>query len=542
MDVYGPYLVIILSVFVMIILSHRSFTQEEVSFNGGFVSPSLLTNRFSLGWGFVVYFFLVMLAYTVITYYWGPLSVIISPFVQGTDLEKLTAAGDKTPRAIVPIVVAVGAAVALSWDAKYNPFGIILKFAHDLIRVPDKALTTLEQLKLAKFRRLASADAASIAADEDILECEESYFNLDRKTLLYRWAHLCHLRYLLIGYLRVEPKLGEWQTGKRGRAAQVITELNWADLDKSYRDLAPRFGSWRKSADRDPDEAIEIFSAINELKERHYRVLACLIVCMSGNEREVWEQLQSLSEDPVNPIPGNVALYLTLFCVNLFASILIGRELATFLYLHFIGSSDKIQNLDVERLKFWFLVSLVIFFTPIVLMFLFRRVMHDQFPFKEKRHWALYASFGVLAFIMAILVLPELPYNGPRPEWFSGIYWNCVWASYLWGLTPCFLTGMVAYRMDSPAGCKDLTRNVFLDRAKIASVCALVSGLFSFLGAVGAENLSNSERFVVVFTVTLLGATTGWLSRFKTDSYPSMVRRETGLSPQSLGAQSAASG
>ena len=81
---------------------------------------------------------------------------------------------------------------------------------------------------------------------------------------------------------------------------------------------------------------------------------------------------------------------------------------------------------------------------------------------------------------------------------------------------PCLLTGMVAYRMDSPATCKDLPRAVLLDRTRVALICAAAGGVFSFLGALGSSTLSSPEKFVVVCTVTLLGGTAGWLSRFKT--------------------------
>jgi hypothetical protein len=509
-------LVILLSILLMTILAYRSFALREVQFDGAPVAPNLLTNRLYLSSGFIFYWLLIMLSYTIITYYWGPLSKIVAPYLKDTPLEKLVGDGNRTPDTLVPLVVACAAAWALVWDAKYNPFRIMLEFALDLIRVPDKAMTTLEKLRAAKFRRPPPEEAAIIAADEDILNCEADDFRLDRKDLLYRWAHLCHLRYLLFEYLRDDPERGHAWVDRHRRGAQVITRLKWADLDKSYREVAPRFGTWRKSTNRDLDEAIEIFSGINDLKEKHYRLLACLIVCVSGNEREIWERLQKLSRDPVQPVPGNLTLYLTLFCTSLFVSILIGRELSVSLYLNLIGPSDTIAHFDIDRLKYWVLVSLLIYTPPITLMFAFRRWMRDQFPFNEQRYWGIYASFGLLAFITTILVLPELRFHGHAPQWFSPEYWGSVWDDLLWGLMPCFLTGTVAYRMDSPASSTDLRRDVFHDRARLALICAAAGGVFSFLGALGSLTLSPPEKFVVVCTVTLLGGITGWLSRFKT--------------------------
>ena len=142
------------------------------------------------------------------------------------------------------------------------------------IRIPDKATTTLEELRLAKFRRLQPEEAALIAGDEEILECDKMYFALDRKTLRYRWAHLCHLRYLLIKYFREPgPGASEATRARRRRGAKIITALEWAQLDRSYRQLAPRLAAWRRGADKDPGDAIDIFSEISELKEKHYRVL-----------------------------------------------------------------------------------------------------------------------------------------------------------------------------------------------------------------------------------------------------------------------------
>lgn len=242
---------------------------------------------------------------------------------------------------------------------------------------------------------------------------------------------------------------------------------------------------------------MEIFSDISELREKHYRVLACLIVCVSGNEREIWEQMQMLTDAPIEVPSGNLVLYLTTFCFNLFASLLIGRELSILFYLEFISYTDKIVSLDVNRLKFWFSVSLIMFFAPIALMFAFRRLARVWFPFKSRRYWDIYTFFGVVAFIISVLVLPELTYSRALAPLFSADYWSMVWAALYFGLTTCFLTGIVAYRMDSPASCKDTPKKILADHMSVALICAGAGGLFSFLGAVGSPNLSNPERFVI---------------------------------------------
>jgi hypothetical protein len=510
---YAASVVILLSVCLMTILAYRSFALHEIQFYGAVVTPKLLTSRLNFHRGLLFYWCIIILSYAVITFYWGPLSTVVGPYVKDTPLEKLIGEKSQTPAAIVPLVVAGAAAWALAWDAKYNPFRVMLEFALDLTGVPGQATITLEKLRAAKFRRLTPDEIAAIVADDDILNCKADDFGLDRKSLLYRWAHLCHLRYLLVSFLR-NP--GRGRTWIDRRSAEVITKLNWADLDKSYRELAPRFKTWRESADRDLDEGIEIFSDINDLKEKHYRQLACLIVCISRSEHEIWTRLQELSRDPVTPMPGDPALYLTLFCAGLFASILIGREISISLYLNLIGPSAEIVHFDIARLKFWFLVSLLIYTPPIAVMFAFRRWMRDRFPFNTKRYWSIYASFGLLAYIITILVLPELPFRGHAPQWLRAQYWDGVWDAALWGLMPCFLTGVVAYRMDSPAFAADSQRVALFDRARVALICAGAGGFFSLLGAMGSPLLHPPERFVVVCTVTLLGGTAGWLSRFKT--------------------------
>ena len=195
-----------------------------------------------------------------------------------------------------------------------------------------------------------------------------------------------------------------------------------------------------------------------------------------------------MSDTPVTPIPGNFSLYITLFCANLFFSILIGREAAIGLYLKFIGSSDRIQSFDIERLKFWFLVSLIIFVTPVVLMTLLRWVMRARYPFKEARHWHLYICFGVLAFLMAVLVLPELTYGRPRPAWFSAEYFAGIWSASLWGVFPCFHTEVIGYRLDSSASCTDSRRVRLLDRTGGGARLRLPqAGLFSLLAALDAN-------------------------------------------------------
>ena len=251
MGTYEPILVMLLSSILVVVVIYRSFIQEEIAFNGISVRPTMLTNRLTLTAGFLVYFFVIMLSFTVITYYWGPLGVIVSPFVKDTPIEPLIGDGTKTPEALVPLVVAGAAAWFLAWDAKYNPFAVILQIARDLIHVPNQAQVTLTQLRAAKFRQLSEDEAKAIARDEDIKQCEAGDFALVRKSLLYRWAHLCHLHYLLLQYLRPGQPVA-----KRARGAAVINSLGWDALNTSYLALSPQVAAWRTSNTKDPDEAI----------------------------------------------------------------------------------------------------------------------------------------------------------------------------------------------------------------------------------------------------------------------------------------------
>src|SRR5579872_3691322 len=191
MGIYEPVLVMSLSAILIVAVVYRSFIQEGIAFNGISVRPTMLTNRLNLTAGFLVYFFIIMISFMVITYYWGPLSAIVAPFVKDTPIEPLIGDGAKTPGALVPLVVAGAASWFLAWDVKYNPFAVMLQLARDLIHLPDQAQVTLAQLRAAKFRQLSEDEAESISRDEDISHCEAGDFALVRKSLLYRWAHLC---------------------------------------------------------------------------------------------------------------------------------------------------------------------------------------------------------------------------------------------------------------------------------------------------------------------------------------------------------------
>ena len=108
------------------------------------------------------------------------------------------------------------------------------------------------------------------------------------------------------------------------------------------------------------------------------------------------------------------------------------------------------------------------------LMFTCRLALRKWLPFNNGHYWAFYGIFAALAFVIAVLVLPELPYTTRAPQWLTEAYWKSVWFGYLWGLPPAFLTGMAAYRMDTPASSKDPPPEVYWDRARVALTCALV--------------------------------------------------------------------
>jgi hypothetical protein len=453
MGTYAPSLVIVLSVFLMIVLAYRSFIHEQLSFNGSLIAPRLLANIFTLSCGFLLYLIIILFSYAIITFYWGPLSAVVSPYTAGTPIGKLIGSGNGAGGAIsplasspiLPLVVACLAAWVLTWDAAYNPFAVILKFVHDLVRIPDKANATVQQLRAADFNQLPPDAALVIARNTDIVACDPADFARDHRDLLYRWAHLCHLRFLLLKYKRVGSSGAHIAIRRRG--AYILTALDWEKVGASYHGLAPRIQHWRETDSKDPIDTIEIYSAVAELIEQHCRVLACVIVCVSRNERELWERIEKLTDAVAETTPGNLVQYLAMFCANLFVSLFIGRELSILFYHKFISNTDQIVSLDADKLKYWFFFSLILFFTPIALMFAFRRLAHDWFPFKIRRYWGVYAIFGVVAFSLAVLVLPELSITQTHPPLFSPEYWSRVGEKLYWGFTPCLLTGIVAYRM-----------------------------------------------------------------------------------------------
>jgi hypothetical protein len=260
---------------------------------------------------------------------------------------------------------------------------------------------------------------------------------------------------------------------------------------------------------------------IAQLKDAHYRLLACVSVITSRDQRDLWSRIDRISMVSVRPKGGDLGAYIVALVLGLFFSVLIGRELSTFVYRRFVDASPAtgLEQFDLASFRFWMSIVLIIYTVPIVAMFQFRRLNLGRFPLERRRYWGLYAAWFAVAYVLAVAAIPALaghPFNPGRLD-----YWRkALGMEWIWGMVPGFLTAFVTYRLDSPAGCREARRRVLLDRAKAAGLCGIAGLFLSGLGALGSPMLFASgsltpSGFVVVATTTLLTTVVGWLSRFE---------------------------
>ena len=509
--VIAQIIVLLLAILVLTTLAARAFSARLVQFAGAPAVPSVLTSRLGFRAGILSYCLLLILFYVCSTYYWGPLKVALWPIVDDIDFLKPYSAllnpGASTGEAVIPWIVAIVAAIIFTWDSKYNPFTIVLEGIFDCLQIPDKAIGVYQTLRKTIFGQIDETLANRISTDSDISQCKAEYFKQDRRNLEYRWAHVCYLRYALLLHLR--------QSGRYDRFFSEQT-LQWETIDSEYQKQASTIGLWITGS-RDYRDAAEILDEIGKLKEQHYRLLACLAVGTSRNDKEIWERVRDISKTEVKKIPNNLGRYVVFFIASIFLSILIGRELSVALYLIAHAPTPEIKQFDVDALKYWVLVSIIVYSGPIVLVFLGRIALSRYFPFGRRRFWLLYLAAFVIGYLLTMILLPELSSKGVAFHPMTSEYWQAIYQRWLiWPIMPGFVTALVAFRLDSRASCQDDRRRGNVDRALAGMCCGGVGILVAILGCVGGS-VPVPTSWVIVFTTATVGAVIGWLSRFETE-------------------------
>ncbi|MFO1055998.1 MAG: hypothetical protein U1E53_03425 [Dongiaceae bacterium] len=499
-----------LAILFLSFLAARTFSRRQIQFAGAPAVPSVLTSRLGFSTGMLAYGSLLLIFYLLVTYYWGPLRRSFGPIISSVPFFKplaplLDGQHDDAQGEIISWIVAVLVTFIFTWDVKYNPFAIVLEGVLDLLRIPERAISVFEALKVAKFGRLDDARAAEVAEDSQILACDSAYFAADRRDLEYRWAHICYLRYVLLEHLR----------DARYQRFFAKQSIQWSELDAAYRSAAIEVAAWL-AGPRDYRDAFELLGKLSALKDRHYRAIACLAVTTSASVSEIWQRISDISRSDVGPGLQSLARYIVLFPPLLLIAIFLGRELSTAFYIAAIGPDPRLHNLDIDKFKFWFVVSLFVYSVPIALSLITRALLRSSLPYGAQRYWLLYGLMFLLGYLVAMLSLSYISAPG-SVDLATAAYWRFVYDHELiWPLMPGFVTAFVSYRLDSRASCKDAHRAGLLDRAEAAMLCGAAGLLISVLGCLGTSTLSPGESFVVIGTTTVVGGVAGWLSRFET--------------------------
>ncbi|HLZ66656.1 MAG TPA: hypothetical protein VKQ29_10520 [Aliidongia sp.] len=506
-ELYRSALLFVAMLFLSI-LAMRTFSRRQIDFAGGPAVPSMLTSRLGFNTGLLAYCLLLIAFYLVATYYWGPLKVAFGPMLTKLPwfkgLQPLLAAEGNGSDAIVPWSVAVVTTVLFTWDSKYNPFVVVLEGVLDLLQIPARAVSVYQALKLTKFGRLPEKEARAVADDPGILECRPEYFAADRRDLEYRWAHICYLRSVLLNYFR-SPRYQRFFAHKA---------LAWDSLEKSYNDHAQDIALWLEGP-HDYRSAVEILEHLALLKDAHYRLLACLAVRTSRSSSEIWERVNTISRANVEPTPDNLTRYIVLFPAMLFLTILVGRELSIACYLGVFGADPTLVPFDVEKLKFWVLVSIFVYSVPIGAALLTRAAIGGRLPFGAKRYWGIYGASFFVGYAIAALTLPIFEGHASFRST-AAAYWHAVYVyDTIWPLMPAFVTAFVAFRLDSRASRRDPPKAALRDRVTAAAISGGVAFVIAMLGVLDDPSLTRGTATVVVVTTILVGAAAGWLARFE---------------------------
>ena len=488
--------------------AYRSFERRSIKLGEEPTLPRYFAPR---GWywlGLIAYSTFMALLVLGLLSVWLPLRPLVE------DVARNVAAGDPqallaslTSTALIPVLAAALLLFLITVESRFNPVLLVRDAVYDMFAIPRKAHEVYNVLRTSRLAGVG-ADVRKESLERLLVpSLDLGDFDKASDTVEYKWARSC----VLFG------KIQSYADQPSFRRFFKEPSLKWGQICVSFNEASEKVAIW-KSAEPHYTKTLSLMQQLDHLTGLLCRLLACLVVFGSPNEREMWQTVVHLGGDPRQARLKHTYKYLLTFSGAIVLAIAIGRELAVVLYNGFFEPDTTLEHFSIDTFR-WMLYALMMYILPIGLVFAARVEAYRMAASDAEHYYGFYATMMIVGFLLSTSVSALVTGLGAA-EAGQFRFARSFLDSMPWGILPALMCGFVAYQMDSPVDDTESRAHMW-GAALLRLVVCGAFGLVIMLYA--TSNISANEhglRFVVVVTTAFVSGFLGAVARFKVVQAP----------------------
>lgn len=496
--------VLMLGMGLAFFLAFRSFQRRSLQLGDEPTLPQYFTRHSLYVIGIACYCLLITGAYFLLSYSLLPMQPLISFMVEALgsgEFGKLFRGLDGGK--LVPLMGAAGFLFFVYWESRFNPLLILRDTIYDAFAIPIKAVEVYNMLRTSRLSNIDKQLKSKIADRLLIASIDSGDFEKSTNTVEYKWAHNCVLFDQIQAYAN-QPSYSRFFSEP---------SLKWGDICISYNAMSEQVAIWKESEPH-YTKTVKLLKSLDELTGLLCRLLACLVIFGSGNDKEIWETVRRLGGNTNQIRLKHTHKYLLIYAAVTAIGVIVGRESTILLHNLFIYPEMQLAHFDDATLR-WVVYAIGIYVFPIALVFVSHTYAFRSSYQESARYYGFYLLMMVMGFIVSTSA-STLILEASAVGWGEFDFRTSFLENMRWGILPALLCGFVAYQMDSPQEAPRATGQVIryeLLRFFGWGLVAMIIMLYA------TDNLTIEDpnlRFVIVGTTAIVVGFLGMATRFKT--------------------------
>ena len=470
--------------------------------------PEYFTRQRMYWIGLATYLALIAFIFLSLVNVWMPIAPLIYAVRQSVaagDLSGLLARLDGG--LLAPWIVA-GAFIALvGFESRFNPLLIVRDAVLDVFAIPRKAVDVYNALRASSMSQIDMQTREEVISYLIADTLDVGDFDKTKESIEYKWARASLLYAKIQSYTR-DPSYQRFFTEP---------SLRWGDICLLVNQSSEQLAVW-KSQPPHYSKTMQVITDLNDLDRLLCRLLACLVIFGSPNEKQMWETVERLGGNPQRLKLKHTYKYVLSFTGALLIGVMVGREFAVVLE-RAVDPQSTLQHFSFETLR-WALYGLFIYVVPLAIVFASRIVADRTVTSEpERRYYGFYTLMILMGFVVSTTMSAlVLGLAGTAGEGAGFDFLQSVRFSNRWGILPALLCGYAAFQMDTPVSDdENKSQMVLLALVRFAvwGAIALVTMLYA---TDGLQQQDATLRFTIVVTTVFVVGALGAVTRFKTVS------------------------
>ena len=487
-------------------LAYWSFRRRSLSLGEEPTLPEYFTRQRMYWFGVATYLAIIAFLFVALVNVWMPISPLIDALRDGLAEGGIASVLGRLDGGVLAPWIAAGAFVSLiGVESKLNPLLIIRDAVLDVFAMPRKAVDVYNALRASQMSQIDRATREEVISYLIADTLDVGDFDKTRESIEYKWARASLLYAKIQSYAR-DPSYQRFFTEP---------SLRWGDICLLVNQSSEQLAVW-KSQPPHYSKTMRVITDLNDLDRLLCRLLACLIIFGSPNERRMWETVRQLGGNPQRLKLKHTYKYLLTYAAALVVGVIVGRELAVLLQ-RALDPNSVLAHFSFDTIR-WILYGLFIYVMPIALVFVSRIVADRTVTSEpERRYYGFYTLMLLLGFVVSTTMSAlVLGLAGTVGEAASFDFVQSVRFSNRWGILPALLCGYAAFQMDTPVSDDESKSHMFLLALLRFAAWGCVALVIMLYATDGLQADAATLRFNVVVTTVFVVGAMGAVTRFKT--------------------------